>query len=55
MFREVHPIPRPIIDTQLRDAFTYRFDITCISSSQTLDPHLHTRPRPHIRKPIKPA
>ena len=55
MFREIHPIARPVIDPQLRDAFTNRFDITRIPSGQTFDPYLHTRPRSYIRKPIKPA
>jgi len=42
-FFEVHPVTRPIIDSQFRYAFTDRLDIAWVTRSQSFDPCLNAR------------
>lgn len=51
---EINPITGAEIDPQFGDAFSHRFDIAGIASSQTLDSGLNSRTRLQIAQSVEP-
>ena len=51
---EIHPVTGTIVDSQLRDTFANRFDISWVSSGKPFDPCLNARSRLEVAQVVKP-
>jgi len=51
----VDPVPRAVVDPQLRHAGPNGLDVTRIAADEALDPGLNLRPGPQITETRKPS
>ncbi|SBT04177.1 hypothetical protein PROAA_1240002 [Candidatus Propionivibrio aalborgensis] len=51
---EIHPVTGAVVDSQLRDTFANRFDISGISSSEPFNPCLDARSRLEVAQVVEP-